>query len=279
MRRPSPAMLVACAALLVALGGGAYAAVELPRNAVTSRAIAPGAVRAGDLAAGSVGASRLRRAAATTGALARGAVTSTGLAVGAVGTAALADGAVTAAALAPGSVTGERVADGAIGDADLAAGIAAGKLTGSVPAAARADVATTAETLGGVALRRLDFRGAPGESATVLDTLGLRLVASCVPGTPAQPRLEATAGAAGSTIHVGAVEGAGVVRAPQNADLGPGNVVRLAPIQFSTAALVGTATYATPEGDVVEVDYRTVAQAFGGDGCAVQGFARVAPVG
>src|SRR5437870_7651304 len=35
--RPSPAMLIACAALLVALGGTSYAAVQaLPRNSVTT---------------------------------------------------------------------------------------------------------------------------------------------------------------------------------------------------------------------------------------------------
>src|SRR5947208_10444831 len=35
--RPSPAMLIACAALLIALGGTSYAAVQaLPRNSVTT---------------------------------------------------------------------------------------------------------------------------------------------------------------------------------------------------------------------------------------------------
>lgn len=277
MRPPSPALVVACTALLAALGGGAYAAAELPRDSVTSRAIAPGAVRASDLANGAVTATRLRRAAATTPTLGQGAVTAAALAAGVVGPAALATGAVTGAALAPGSIDGTRIADGTIGDADLASGIAAAKLAGPVPSVARADAATTAEALGGVALRRVDFRGAPGQSATVLDLGGLRLVATCVPGAPAQPQVEATTAAAGSTIHVGAVEGAGVVRSATDGDFGPGDVVRLAPIQLSTAALVGTATYAGPDGTVVEVDYRTVGDAFGGSGCAVQGFARFSP--
>ena len=34
--RPSPAMVVACTALIVALGGTSYAAIRLPRNSVTT---------------------------------------------------------------------------------------------------------------------------------------------------------------------------------------------------------------------------------------------------
>ena len=57
MRRPSPALVVACIALGVALGGTSYATVlnvpkssvgtpELKRNAVKAAKIAPNAVRA-----------------------------------------------------------------------------------------------------------------------------------------------------------------------------------------------------------------------------------------
>src|SRR2546421_12977586 len=34
--RPSPAMVIACLALLLALGGTGYAAITLPRNSVTT---------------------------------------------------------------------------------------------------------------------------------------------------------------------------------------------------------------------------------------------------
>src|SRR5438270_7867716 len=34
--RPSPAMVIACLALLLALGGSGYAAIKLPRNSVTT---------------------------------------------------------------------------------------------------------------------------------------------------------------------------------------------------------------------------------------------------
>jgi hypothetical protein len=44
MRRPSPAMVVACLALAVALGGTGYAAVSLPRNSVGTDQLRAGAV-------------------------------------------------------------------------------------------------------------------------------------------------------------------------------------------------------------------------------------------
>jgi hypothetical protein len=56
--RPSPAMVVALVALFVAMGGGAYAAIKLPKNsvgskqikknAVTSAKVKNGSLRAGD---------------------------------------------------------------------------------------------------------------------------------------------------------------------------------------------------------------------------------------
>jgi hypothetical protein len=58
MRKPSPAMLVAIIALLVALGGSSYAALKLPKgsvgprqlkkNAVTSPKVKPGSLRLSD---------------------------------------------------------------------------------------------------------------------------------------------------------------------------------------------------------------------------------------
>lgn len=43
-QRPSPSMVVACAALIVALGGTGYAAVQLPKNSVGAKQIKRGAV-------------------------------------------------------------------------------------------------------------------------------------------------------------------------------------------------------------------------------------------
>jgi hypothetical protein len=60
--RPSAAMVVACAALLVSLGGVSYAAIKLPKNSVGTKQIINRSVRTIDLSKGTVGArSRVRR--------------------------------------------------------------------------------------------------------------------------------------------------------------------------------------------------------------------------
>lgn len=87
--RPSPAMVVACLALLIAVGGTATAA----RTRIRSVDIAPGAVTA----------KALGKNAVRTKAIADGSVTTSKLAAGAVTTATVADGAITAAKLGSGS--------------------------------------------------------------------------------------------------------------------------------------------------------------------------------
>jgi hypothetical protein len=64
--RPSPAMVVACIALIVALGGTSYAALKLPRNSVgnkqlKSNAVTGAKVRNGTLTAKDFRASALKR--------------------------------------------------------------------------------------------------------------------------------------------------------------------------------------------------------------------------
>ena len=49
MRLPSPAMVVACVALVVALSGTGYAAVQLSRNSVGATQIRPAAVRSSEV--------------------------------------------------------------------------------------------------------------------------------------------------------------------------------------------------------------------------------------
>ena len=63
--RPSPAMVVACTALLVALGGTGYAAITLPRNSV-----GPGQIRIG-----AVSNTKLAKAAVTGAKVARNSLT------------------------------------------------------------------------------------------------------------------------------------------------------------------------------------------------------------
>jgi hypothetical protein len=62
---PSPAMLVAFAALLVALGGSAYAAVKLPARSVGTRELKRSAVGKAQLKANAVDASRIKANAVT----------------------------------------------------------------------------------------------------------------------------------------------------------------------------------------------------------------------
>jgi hypothetical protein len=65
-RLPSPAMVVACVALAVALGGTSYAAIKLPRNSVGTQQLRKNAVVATKLSARSVGPQKLQSNAVTT---------------------------------------------------------------------------------------------------------------------------------------------------------------------------------------------------------------------
>jgi hypothetical protein len=84
---PSPAMVVACVALIVALGGSAYAA--LSKNSVKSKQIAPKAVKTSELAKAAVKGSKI------------------------------ADRAISEAKLLDGAVTSAKIADETISSADL----------------------------------------------------------------------------------------------------------------------------------------------------------------
>lgn len=95
--RPSPAMAVACTALMVSLGGGAYAATQLPAK--------------------SVGTPQLKADAVTAPKIAKDAVVSSRIKNGQVRTEDLRDGTVTRAKLAPDERTvwaAVRGSDGAV---------------------------------------------------------------------------------------------------------------------------------------------------------------------
>ena len=145
--RPSPAMVIACLALFVALGGSAIALSkrsvgtrELKGGAVSAPKLKNGAVIGRKIRDGAVKTSKLRGDAVTADKIDSGAVTSDGLANhsvrrrkiagsavsraklqnGAVSEAKLADGSVTGSKLAAGSVTGANVVDGSLALADFA---------------------------------------------------------------------------------------------------------------------------------------------------------------
>ena len=113
-KRPSPATLLAVAALVLAMAGGAYAATkiqtsDIAKSAVTTKKIAKGAVKGKRIADNGVATAKIADAAVTSGKLAYSAVT----------TAKIANAAFTSAKLADGAVTETKLADGSVANAKL----------------------------------------------------------------------------------------------------------------------------------------------------------------
>jgi hypothetical protein len=113
--RPSPALVVACIALLVALGGTSIAAVnqlaansvgtsQLKNNAVVTAKIKSGGVTASDIAANAVVAAKIASNAVVAAKIASNAVTSAKIAGNAVNSAKVQDGSLVAADLAAGTI-------------------------------------------------------------------------------------------------------------------------------------------------------------------------------
>jgi hypothetical protein len=79
--RPSPAMVVACVALSVALGGGAYAQSQLARNSVGTQQIRANAVTGPKIAPNAIVSSRIRDGQIRTQDIRTGAVSRTKMAL------------------------------------------------------------------------------------------------------------------------------------------------------------------------------------------------------
>jgi hypothetical protein len=107
-RRPriTYANVMSTVALMVALGGTSYAAINLPKNSVGSKQIKNGAVHSSDLAKNAVTNSKIAKNAVGTNKIADNAVTTSKIADNAVTAGKLAANSVTEAAVAPGSLTG-----------------------------------------------------------------------------------------------------------------------------------------------------------------------------
>jgi hypothetical protein len=101
-------------ALFVALGSGAYAATQLPKNSVGSEQIKRSAVRTGDIARNAVKVGKLDKEAVKAGKLAKNAVPTNRLRNNAVTLAKLRDGVVNSAKVADGSLTGGDIDQGSL---------------------------------------------------------------------------------------------------------------------------------------------------------------------
>jgi hypothetical protein len=117
--RPSPALVISCVALFMALVGSAYAA-GLAKNSVHSRQIANGTVRTVDLHNQAVNAAKIAPDAVGSEALAPDSVTSQELAPNSVGPQQIADNAVESSDVAPDSLTAEDLAANSVGSSEVA---------------------------------------------------------------------------------------------------------------------------------------------------------------
>jgi hypothetical protein len=133
--RPSPALVISCLALFLALTGSALAAkasissrqivdgtvrtVDLRDNAVTSPKIANATVTADDLGTDSVGSDEIAKDAVNTDEIAKDAVKSDEIADNAVTSSEVAADSLTAGDLAPNSVTSTEIVDQTINSNDI----------------------------------------------------------------------------------------------------------------------------------------------------------------
>jgi hypothetical protein len=152
--RLSYANVMATVAVFVAMAGGAYAVIKLPKNSVKTKQIKNEAVTA----------KKLKDGAVREGKLAEGSVVSAKIAEGAVGASKIADGSVDASKIAAGSVGAAALGDQSVGGAQLAPTVRALRFSYSRP---EGDAANT----------------------TILDAGGYRITASCA-SAGGEPRLE-----------------------------------------------------------------------------------------
>jgi len=147
-RMPSPAMVVACIALAVALGGTSYAAITLPRN--------------------SVGTKQLRNNSITNTKLQKNSISATKLQTKSVGPRKLQNNAVSDRNVKDNALTGAKISEVTLAQ---------------VPSAAKADDSTT---VAGYTVRRFVTSVAPGGTqSTVLNLNGLVLTLTCPGGSVA----------------------------------------------------------------------------------------------
>jgi hypothetical protein len=152
------ANVISLCALMVALGGTAYAGLNLPRNSVGSKQIKPQAVKGGKIKARAVKAGKLAPNSVKSEKVVDGSIGLLDLAPNSVDGAKLADGGVGLADLGAASVDGSKVADGSLAFADAASGAF---LNGNVTV----QFVESAADLGNGAEVSVDVHCLPGQTA------------------------------------------------------------------------------------------------------------------
>jgi hypothetical protein len=162
LRRPSPALVVACAALLVALGGTSIAAVTaVPNNSVGTAQLKNNAVTAAKIASNAVTGAKINANAVAAAKIAANAVTNAKIANAAVDNAKLAANAVTTSKIAANAVTSAQVQDGSL----LATDFAPGQLPSGSPGAGKLVLRTATLDIPKSNTSELSVACKPGEQA------------------------------------------------------------------------------------------------------------------
>ena len=162
--RPSPAMVVACLALLIALGGTSYAAISLPRNSVGAKQLKKNAVttpkvKNNAITGAKVIESSLGRVPSATNALQLGGVASSGYLKNGAAAGGVLSGTYPNPSLADGSVTSAKIAAGAVGVSKF----------GTIPAV-RASVGDTPQTIPNNLVTNVNFDAETFDTASLHST-------------------------------------------------------------------------------------------------------------
>jgi hypothetical protein len=174
--RPSPALILSCVALFMALTGSALAGGLVAKNSVRSPQIVDGTVRTVDLHDGSVQSGKIAPAAVDQTKIAPNAVGPEQLAENSVSSSKVAPDSLGAQDLAPASVTSSEVADQSLTDSDLGAN--------SVGSSELQAGAVRADELGGIATvsNSVTIKGGGNASAEVQCPAGTDVISGGVRG-------------------------------------------------------------------------------------------------
>lgn len=165
--RPTPALIVALAALVMAMSGAAIAlpgrgsvdAGDLAKGSVTQKAIAKGAIGSKQIIGKSIKGNRIKDGGVAEKQLKDAAVTEAKIADGAVTAGKIADGAVTAAKVGDGTLSTKNLSDDAIVSSDAGSFVRLTATDGADEAAARgAAPETTLFTKGDITVTAKCFR-------------------------------------------------------------------------------------------------------------------------